>query len=335
MREIDELKKSAAEKQEISEQALAEQAVRKRLREMNLLDDFLFSSVVSYPEIGERFVKILLKTIFGREFRRLSVTVQKALYGVDTGLHGARLDVYIEPEGKDPEGNVTVYDIEPDRNSMAKDRKILPRRVRFYHGKIIARSLNAGKGYEELKNVVVIMILPYDPFGLGRMVYTVKNKCMEEPGMEYEDGASTLYLYTKGTKGVPNEALKQLLHYMEETTGANAVNNDLREVHEMIEVIKIDPETTISCVRLTEKLYRSKMEGETKKLVSQVCKKMKKNKTVEKIAEELEDEVSAIEPIYNVAKGFAPEYDPKLVFEQFIRETGAERRHSPSSYDAL
>lgn len=36
---------------------------RKKLAKMNLLDDFLFGSVVAYPEFGERFVKILLKTI--------------------------------------------------------------------------------------------------------------------------------------------------------------------------------------------------------------------------------------------------------------------------------
>lgn len=100
----------------------------------------------------------------------------------------------------------------------------------------------------------------------------------------------------------------------------------------MIEVIRIDPETTIGCVRLTEKLSKSRMEGKAEgkveQLVDQVCRKMKKNKTVEEIAEELEDEVSAVEPIYNAAKGFAPEYDPKLVFEQFIRETGAQGKHS-------
>lgn len=110
-----------------------------------------------------------------------------------------------------------------------------------------------------------ILILPYDPFGLDRMVYTIKNKCAEEPEMEYEDGAGTLFLYTKGTKGVPGEALRQLLHYMEETVMENAVNDDLMEVHKMVEMVKIDPETTISCVRLMEKLYRSKKEGIEKK----------------------------------------------------------------------
>lgn len=84
--------------------------------------------------------------------------------------------------------------------------------MRFYHGKIAARSLSSGTDYDSLKNVVIIMILPFDPFGLDRMVYTVKNKCMEVPEMKYEDGASTLFLYTKGTIGIPSEAVRQLLH---------------------------------------------------------------------------------------------------------------------------
>lgn len=56
------------------------------MAQMSLLDDFLFGSVVSYPEIGEKFVKILLQTIFGREFRHVSVTAQKVYYGADTDL---------------------------------------------------------------------------------------------------------------------------------------------------------------------------------------------------------------------------------------------------------
>ncbi len=181
------VRERAASKQSVGEQSLPEQAAKKKLKEMNLLDDFLFGSVVTYPEIGERFVKIQLKIIFGREFKRLSVTAQKVYYGADTDLHGARLDVYMEPEIEAQEEVATVYDMEPDQKDKAEDRRSLPRRMRFYHGKIVARCLNSGKDYNELKNVVIIMIMPYDPFGLNRMVYTVKNHCVEEPDMEYED----------------------------------------------------------------------------------------------------------------------------------------------------
>ena len=195
----------------------------------------------------------------------------------------------------------------------------------FYHGKMIARSLNSGIDYDELKNVVVIMVLPYDPFGLDRMVYTVKAHCMEEPGMEYEDGASTLFLYTKGTKGEPKEALRELLYYMENSSLKNAVNDDLKEVHRMVEIVKLDSETSISCVRLMEKLARSEAKGKTEELISRVCKKMKLGQSLEKIAEDLVEEISVIKPIYDTAEQSAPEYDPEIILKKLAEKERAER----------
>lgn len=88
----------------------------------------------------------------------------------------------------------------------------------------------------------------------------------------------------------------------------------------MVETVKRDPETSIAYLRLQEKLNRSRKEGETvgelRRLVIQICKKMKKNKTLAEIAEDLEEEVKVIEPFYRAAEKFAPEYDPKLVFEE-------------------
>ena len=69
-----------------------------------------------------------------------------------------------------------------------------------------------------LKKVVVILITPYDPFGLNRMIYTIRNKCDEVPTMPYDDRARTIFLYTKGTEGIPSEELEKFLYYMEHTT---------------------------------------------------------------------------------------------------------------------
>ena len=53
----------------------------------------------------------------------------------------------------------------------------LPRRIRFYHSKIDSISLASGTGYEELKKVYVILIMPFDPFGENHMIYTIRNRC--------------------------------------------------------------------------------------------------------------------------------------------------------------
>ena len=54
---------------------------RKKLEELNLLDDFLFNAMMTYPEMGEKFTRKILKLLFNKEFRNLKVIAQKS-YGV-------------------------------------------------------------------------------------------------------------------------------------------------------------------------------------------------------------------------------------------------------------
>lgn len=302
---------------------------KKKLAVMDLIEDFLFGVVVTYPGIGERFVRILLRIIFGKDFSRISVTAQKPLFGEDSDKRGARLDIYVEPE-PDSGGHVTVYDVEPDRNDKPMEIAALPRRMRFYHGKIIARELGAGADFEKLKNVVILMIMSYDPFGLGRMIYTIENGCKEVPEMPYGDGASTVFLYAGGTVGVSNEEVRQLLGYMVKSTAENAVNDDLKEIHGMVETVKDDPETSLEYWKWKDRQIRMQREaeaqgmakgmavGEMKQLIFLVCKKISKNKTLERIAEELEEEVFAIEPIYNIAKESAPDYEVDKIYARLM-----------------
>ena len=184
--------------------------------------------------------------------KNLNIVTQKSYGGRDTGLHGARLDVYIE-EGDEVEidsSNVsTIYDIEPDKNNKRKDIDFIAQRTRFYHAIIDSRSLKSGQSYDKLKKVFVIFICPYDPFGDDRMIYTIRNHCVENPELPYEDGARTIFLYTKGRKGRDNESLSQLLDYMENTTRENAVSEELEAIQEMVDVVKEDAEVTVAYMK--------------------------------------------------------------------------------------
>ena len=222
------------------------------LAELDLLDDFLFNALLAYPEYGRKFCRKFLKILFGREFKNLNIVTQKSYGGRDTGLHRARLDVYIE-EGDEVEidsSNVsTIYDIEPDKNNKRKDIDFIAQRTRFYHAIIDSRSLKSGQSYDKLKKVFVIFICPYDPFGDDRMIYTIRNHCVENPELPYEDGARTIFLYTKGRKGRDNESLSQLLDYMENTTRENAVTEELEAIQEMVDVVKEDAEVTVAYMK--------------------------------------------------------------------------------------
>ncbi len=302
---------------------------KRTLQELNLLDDFLFGKMVTYPEIGERFCKWLLGTILDVKLDKIRIVPQKVYLGADTNLHGARLDVYIEEE--DDELSGTLFDMEPDKNEKESLKKALPQRGRFYHSMLDQECLKSGQGYEALKRVVVIFMMPYDPFGHDRMVYTVKNHCVELPDMPYDDGAKTLFLYTKGRDGNPSKELQELLRYMEETTKANACNQMLRDIHKMVTKIKQDSGVTLEYMKIFERekmLYEDGKEdgikegredgikeGRLEKLVSQVFKKLRKNCDVCEIADMLEEDEHVIQQIYDAARKYAPDYDEEKCAE--------------------
>ena len=242
---------------------------RKKLEELNLLDDFLFNAMMTYPEMGEKFTRKILKLLFNREFRNLKVIAQKSYGGLNTDLRGARLDVYVESDDSaeiDASEDASIYDLEPDKNDKAKYIAAFPQRIRFYHAIIDSRSLKSGEDFGKLKRVYVIFICNYDPFGYDRVKYTIRNMCVEEPEMPYDDGAQTTVLYTKGTKGDGiSEELRQFLNYMENTTQTNAVNDTLKDIQKMVDIVKRDGEVSLSYMKGFERdtiMYEKGQEAE-------------------------------------------------------------------------
>lgn len=62
--------------------------------------------------------------------------------------------------------------------------------------------------------------------------------------------------------------------------------------------------------------------GQNSKLVSLVCRKLRKGKEEEVIAEELEEDLGVIKVICQAARLFAPEYEEEKVFGEFSRIQG-------------
>lgn len=227
---------------------------RRKLEELNLMDDFLFNAMLTHPETGEKFTHTILKLLFNRDFKNLKVSAQKFYAGMNTDLRGARLDVCIEGDCVDIDGEdiTSVYDVEPDQNDKAKAIAAFPKRSRFYHAIIDSRSLKSGEDFGKLKQVYVIFICNYDLFGYDRVWYTIKNRCLEEPEMDYEDGAVTLVLYTRGTKGKISEEFRQFLNYMENTDQNNAVNDELKSIQRMVDAVKRDGEVSLRYMKSFE-----------------------------------------------------------------------------------
>ena len=251
-------------KKELQEELLKEKTYQP-LEELNLMNNFLFHTIVTQGEDGEEFCRIVLSTILGKPIRKVRVIAQQSILGIDTNKHGIRLDAYVEDvselvklegvEMTDAEVIPDIYDIEPNNTY---EKSTLPKRMRYYHGLIDTKHLNIGLDYDRLPRVVIIVILPYDPFGLNRMVYTIKNQCVEEPNLPYEDGAVKIFLYTKGTEGNPSQDLLDMLKYLEETNEKNIVNEDINQIHKFVEKAKHRKEVGVQYMRLWEENIQMK-----------------------------------------------------------------------------
>ncbi|MCM1173385.1 MAG: hypothetical protein NC393_14840, partial [Clostridium sp.] len=59
------------------------------------------------------------------------------------------------------------------------------------------------------------------------------------------------------------------------------------------------------------------VEGKFKNLITQVCRKLRKSKEADIIADELEEDIEVISEICEAAKAYAPDYDAELVYEAY------------------
>ena len=89
-----------------------------------------------------------------------------------------------------------------------------------------------------------------------------KHENFEVPELEYEDGAQTIFLYTRGREGNPPEELKQLLHYMEHSSIENASTENLKKLHRMVTAVKRDGEVGLAYMKSFEREERIRRQGE-------------------------------------------------------------------------
>lgn len=67
--------------------------------------------------------------------------------------------------------------------------------------------------------------------------------------------------------------------------------------------------------RYEEGKEEGKVEGGLLKLLSLICRKLKKGKSLEQIADELDEDISEIQPLYEMCLPFAPDYDAERIYE--------------------
>ena len=124
------------------------------------------------------------------------------------------------------------------------------------------------ESFNLLNDTFNIMITPFDLFGEGRYCYTFHARCDENPSLFLEDGATRIFLNTRGTnRGEVSEELVQFLKYMEQSAlNVNIPDNNenLIKIHNHVRQVKASEEIGVKFMQRWEEEAMWKREGREK-----------------------------------------------------------------------
>ena len=175
---------------------------------------------------NERLSKTCLERILGKKITSLKYIESEKVAEVSATVHGTRFDVYCEDDE-------SIYNIEMQAYVVSA----LGKRSRYYQDMMDMILLDKGDDYNLLRKNIVIFICTYDPFGLGRYMYTFENRCAQEPNLSLEDETTKIILNTKGTQNDIPLPLRHFLHFID----TDEVTDDYtRELEQEVEIVRND-----------------------------------------------------------------------------------------------
>lgn len=287
------------------------------LKELNLIDDFLFDVAT----VDLESCKIMIELSLGIHLKGIRWKEgQKVIHNLP-GKRGIRMDFCVEDE----EGN--FFDVEMQKRNQGN----IPKRTRFYQAMLDAPILKSGEeSFDSLNPCYIVVICGFDLYGYGKYRYTFGNYCEEVPGLLLGDECKKIVLNTRGNNDSEVEqSLIDFLHYVEQSGERNLSENcdeRLRRLHEKVIHIKSSEEMEAAYMRMEERdrLIREdgKAEGEARKLIQIVCRMLQRGSSPKEIAEVLGEDILQIQEICRAAEKFAPDYDREAVCQAIQKEEG-------------
>lgn len=203
-----------------------------------------------------------------------------------------------------------LFDTEMQNKSKNPEiNKELPKRCRYYQSIIDAEILDTGIHYKYLNKSYIIFICTFDPFGEGLYRYTFQNRCDENTQLTLGDECIKIFYNTKGDLSKAPQKTREFLEYIENQTVANS---DIQVLHDAVTVGNQNEEWRAEFMRLNlwemdarenghaEGHAEGLAEGLAVKLISQIKKKIEKGKTATEIADDLEEELTVVQSLYEI-----------------------------------
>ena len=303
------------ETKQLYEQMPEEESAYKPLKELNLLDDFLFD--VTTMDLDA--CKIIIELSLGMTLKSIKWKEgQKVVHNLP-GKRGIRMDFCVE----DGEGN--FIDVEMQKRNEGN----IPKRTRFYQALADAPILKSGeKGFDNLPPSYMVIICGFDLYHRGKYRYTFEHRCKEVPGLCLGDECRKIILNTKGRNDEEvDRALVDFLHYVENSR-EEELSEDcdirLKHLHNKIAQIKLSDEMEAAYMRTEEweRLIEEKGQkrgekaGQEKERILIICTNLQKGRSAEDIADFLGEDAEEIGKLCHIAGEFAPEYDVEKIYSR-------------------
>ena len=151
----------------------------KEFDELTIQDDFMFYKVMQNKKLCGKIIQTLLGNKIGKIVELIPQNIIKNTYS----SKGVRLDVLAKDEEQ------KLYNIEMQ---MMNEYYIIFR-LRYYQASIDISSLEAGQGYDELPNVIIVFLCNKDPLGYNLPLYTLKNYCLQTNSV-VDDGTTHIII---------------------------------------------------------------------------------------------------------------------------------------------
>ena len=194
----------------------------KSFDELTFQDNFIFQKVM----LKKHICKAVLERLLDISIKDIVYIHEEKNLDVRWDTKSVRLDVFVN----DDKG--TVFNIEMQ---TSKDMEELVKRTRFYQSILDMYHIQKGQKYTTLNDSYVIFICTFPVFTGNRHKYTFKNVCIEDHDIVLNDGATKLFLSTKGTQNDVSKPLQAFLNYID---GQEATDELLRDIDDAVYEVK-------------------------------------------------------------------------------------------------
>ena len=226
----------------------AKQEIEKKWESLTIQNNFVFGKVMeSNPDLCRRLLEKILKV----RIKEISYPEREKTIEMRSDSKGIRIDVYVEDKNKN-----RSFDIE----MQVANNDVLEDRMRYYQDLIDMDKLQKGtKKYRKLGETYIIFICPFDYLKDKRHIYTIRERCEENPELKWRNKVTKIVLNAMGEKNDVSVDVKAILDYV---SGEQVNNKFVEELDETVKQVKTSEKWRLEYVTYELALQEREEKGE-------------------------------------------------------------------------